>query len=77
MGEAQSRGSKDPQDSGGVLQVDGRSWSGEQHSLVLTPISYLGKGAFGTVQKVLLQNEHTGETGIVALKKKTHWGQRG
>ncbi len=70
MGETQSRGSKkeDKDDFSGLIRVNAQSWSGEAAKLHLQPISYLGKGAFGTVKKMLLMNEDTGERGYVAMK---------
>ncbi len=67
-GRDKRHGDDDDDDDDGVKKVHALTWSGETAKVTLEPISYLGKGAFGTVKKMLLDNEQTGERGYVAVK---------
>ncbi len=78
MGDTASKEGKIPEEGTGgggattddskVVKVTGYSFAGEPANLTLQTVSYLGKGAFGSVKKMLLKNEDTGESGFVAVK---------
>ncbi len=58
--------SEDDEDK--VIHVHALTPQGENAKLTLHPVAYLGKGAFGSVRKMKLENEYTGETGYCAVK---------
>ncbi len=76
MGETESKEAagntkvdkREEEDPTKVLHVRAVTWDGETVKLTVEPMNYLGKGAFGTVKKILLVDESSGTEGVAALK---------